>query len=410
MKIALINMTHTGSTGRIMMQIADTARLAGHEVRTYSPIVFSRVRKQPTLSIPDHYTWGTITQSAFHYYAGSFFGLNGMLSRGGTRELLRELELFQPDLIHLHNLHNFSINLPMLFGYIKKNDIRVVWTLHDCWSFTGHCPHFTSEGCDKWKQGCHHCPSHRRYPKSYVDDSRRMYLAKKKWFTGVRNLTLVTPSQWLADLIQQSFLYQYPVKVIHNGIDLSIFKPLASKFREQYYCEKQKIVLGVAFGWSERKGMDVFMELSRRLGDDYRIVLVGTDERIDVQLPSSIISIHRTDSQQELAEIYAAADVLVNPTREDTFPTVNMEALACGTPVVTFRTGGSPEIPDTSCGIAVAVDDVDALEREIRRVCTQNPYTREACLKRAKQFDRNDKFQAYVELYEIIAESQDSAS
>lgn len=404
MKIAHINMTHSGSTGRIMLQIAETVRKAGHEARTYAPIAFSRLRKQTPLSAPGHYTWGTTAQSAVHYYAGSFWGLNGLLSYRGTRALLRELDHFQPDVLHLHNLHNFCINLPMLFNYIKKNNIKVVWTLHDCWSFTGHCPHFLFTGCDKWKQGCHHCPSHRRYPKSYVDDSKRMYRAKKTWFTGIQNLTLVTPSQWLADLTRESFLREYPVNVIHNGIDLSVFKPSDGDFKTQHNCIDKKIVLGVAFGWSDRKGLDVFKSLSERLNDTYRIVLVGTDERIDAQLPPSIISIHRTESQHELAEIYTAADILVNPTREDTFPTVNLESLACGTPVITFRTGGSPEILDESCGAVVDVDDIDALDREIRRVCMEKPYKKEACMQRALQFNMNDKFKMYVELYEKICQ------
>ena len=403
MKIAHINMTHNGSTGRIMLQIADTVRQAGHEAKTYAPMIFSRVKKQPPLMQPGHYTWGTLAESAIHYYAGSFLGINGMLSRSGTKRLLQDLDSFQPDVIHLHNLHNFCVNLPMLFRYIKRNRIKVVWTLHDCWSFTGHCPHFVMAGCEKWKTGCYSCPSHRSYPRSYVDDSRRMYRAKKRWFTDVENLTLVTPSQWLADLTRQSFLGCYPVKVIHNGIDLSVFRPVENDFKIRHQCAEQKLILGVAFGWSNRKGLDVFKQLAERLDSDkYRIVLVGTDERIDRELPANILSIHRTASQQELAELYTAADVLVNPTREDTFPTVNMEALACGTPVITFRSGGSPEIPDETCGTVVAVDDVDAMEREILRVCTQTPYSTEACLKRARQFDMDEKFREYTELYEAL--------
>ncbi len=400
MKIAQINMTHRGSTGRIMLQIADTARKKGHEAKTYAPILFSRFGKQTPLSAPDHFTWGTVAESAFHYYAGSVLGRNGCFSRRGTKKLLQQLDRFQPDVIHLHNLHNFCINLPMLFRYVKEKKIRVVWTLHDCWPFTGHCPHFQLTRCEKWKSGCYHCPGHRSYPKSYVDDSRRMYRLKREWFTGVEDLTLVTPSQWLADLTRQSFLGEYPVRVIHNGVDLSVFKPSESDFKAQYRCEDKKIVLGVAFGWSERKGLDVFKDLSTRLSDDYRIVLVGTNERMDAELPSNIISIHRTESQAELANVYTAADVLVNPTREDTFPTVNMEALACGTPVITFCTGGSPEIPDASCGAVVDCNDIDAMEREIRRACTEKLYTCEACVSRARLFDMNDKFKEYVELYE----------
>ena len=228
-----------------------------------------------------------------------------------------------------------------------------------------------------------------------------MWSLKKKYFTGINHCILVTPSQWLADLVKQSFLKGYPVKVINNGIDLSVFKPTESGFREKYGLEDVKIVLGVASGWGKRKGLDVFIELAKRLLDDYRIVLVGTDDNVDKQLPSNIISIHRTQNQKELAEIYTAANVFANPTREDTFPTVNMESLACGTPVVTFRTGGCPEILDETCGSVVDCDDVGALEIEIRRICDEKPYSVEACLARAQKFDMNDRFKEYLDLYNV---------
>lgn len=405
MKISQINMTHRGSTGRIMLQIADTARRKGHVVKTFTPMQFSHFGKQTPVSTPDHFTWGTIAESAIHYYVGSFLGRNGCFSRRGTKQLLDALDQFEPDVIHLHNLHNFCINLPMLFRYIKEKKIRVVWTLHDCWSFTGHCPHFVMNGCEKWKTGCHHCPRFRSYPKSYVDDSRRMYKLKRKWFTDVDDLILVTPSRWLANLTCESFLSEYPVRVIHNGVDLSVFKPSKSDFKFQYRLENKKIVLGVAFDWSNRKGLDVFKELACRLDDDYSIVLVGTSDQVDAELSSNILSIHRTESQVELANIYSAADVFVNPTREDTFPTVNMEALACGTPVITFRTGGSPEIIDDTCGVVVEKNDIDSLEKEVRRICNDKPITIDDCVGRARMFDMNDKFKEYIKLYEDCAHS-----
>jgi glycosyltransferase involved in cell wall biosynthesis len=229
-----------------------------------------------------------------------------------------------------------------------------------------------------------------------------MYRLKKKWFTGV-DMTLVTPSQWLAELTRESFLKDYPVKVINNGIDLTNFAPTESDLREQYGCRDKKIILGVAFGWGMRKGLDVFKELAGRLDDSYRIILVGTDAHTDVQLPENIISIHRTENQAELAKIYSLADIFVNCTREDTFPTVNIEALACGTPVVTFRTGGSPECIDETCGSVVTYNDVDALEAEILRVCTQKPFDSESCRKRAESFEMHDRFGQYVQLYEEVA-------
>ena len=213
------------------------------------------------------------------------------------------------------------------------------------------------------------------------------------------DLTVVTPSRWLADVVGESFLRDCPVRVIHNGIDLSVFRPTESDFREKHGLTGKRILLGVAFGWDERKGLDVFIELARRLSDSYRIVLVGTDDRVDRMLPDSILSIHRTQDQRELAEIYSVADLFVNPTREENYPTVNMESLACGTPILTFRTGGSPEILDETCGAVVERGDVDALEAEIVRICDTEPYSAEACLTRAAGFDLHERFREYVHLY-----------
>jgi glycosyltransferase involved in cell wall biosynthesis len=226
-----------------------------------------------------------------------------------------------------------------------------------------------------------------------------MWKLKKKWFTGIKDATIITPSQWLGDLVKQSYLGEYPVKVINNGIDLSVFKPTESDFRKKHNLENKHILLGVALFWDYKKGLDVFIELSKRLDDRYQIVLVGTSDEVDKQLPNNIISIHRTQNQEELAEIYSTADVLLNPTREDTFPTVNIESLACGTPIVTFNTGGSPEIINETCGVVTEVNDVDHMEKAIRRICEEKPYSKEACVSRASNFDKDEKFKEYVELY-----------
>ena len=219
------------------------------------------------------------------------------------------------------------------------------------------------------------------------------------------DLTVITPSKWLADLVKRSFLKDCHIKVINNGIDLDTFQPQESDFRKRYNLQTKKIVLGVSMGWSEAKGIDVFAQLANNLPENYQVVLIGTDDKVDSELPKNIISIHCTQNQQELAEIYSCADVFVNPTREENYPTVNMESLACGTPVLTFNTGGSPEILDETCGSVVECDDIDALEKEIIRICTDNPYTKEACLRKAKGFDKNDRFKEYIELYERIESS-----
>lgn len=399
-RVVEINATHRGSTGKVMLGTAEVLRQNGNEVYTFSAEKDGPVPK-------GHQFFSTRQENLIHRIISVFTGISGKGTKGGTRRLLKRLDEIKPDVIHLHNLHGWYINVPMLFDYIKKNNIRTVWTLHDCWGFTAQCSHFTVEKCEKWKTGCYSCPRYRLYPYTFVDRTKKMWKLKKEWLTGVKDLTIVTPSQWLADLVKQSFLKEYPVKVINNGIDLSVFKPLGSDFREKYNLQNKKIVLGVASGWGYRKGLDVFVELSKCLPQDYQIVLVGTDEKVDKQLPDSIISIHRTQNQRELAEIYSMADVFVNPTREENYPTVNMEALACGTPVVTFKTGGSPEIIDSTCGSAVDVDDIDALQQEIRRACVDCLYLREACIERAKGFDMYKRYEEYVNLYKFTERERD---
>ena len=400
MRIVEINSVHYGSTGKIMLNIADCVRSHGGEIYTFS-------ESRRTWKMPQgHRGFGFFLENIIHRCISVITGISGRGSIIGTQKLLNEIERFSPDVIHMHNLHGWYINIPMLFDFIRRKKIKTVWTLHDCWGFTAQCSHFVMEKCDKWKTGCHHCPRYRLYPYTWVDRTRKMWKLKKEWLTGVENLTIVTPSEWLANLVKQSFLKEYPIKVINNGIDLSLFKPTPSGFRAKYGLEDKKIILGVASGWSYRKGLDVFVELSKRLDPDtYQIVMVGTDNKVDEQLPDNIISIHRTQNQKELAEIYTAADVFLSPSREENYPTVLMEALACGTPVVTFKTGGSVEILDQTCGSIVDCDDIDAMEQEIRRVCTEHPYTVRECLERAKSFDRDARYKEYVELYKKIISS-----
>lgn len=406
MRIVSINSSNFGSTGNIMLNISDKAIEHGHTAWTSCPDGLS-MRKTKR---ENHIYIGDRISKNIHAKLAYVTGKNGCYSRNATRIFLKKLDDLKPDIIHLHNLHNCYINLPTLFDYIKKNNIPVVWTLHDCWSFTGQCPHFTMIKCDKWKTGCHDCQNYSEYPAARVDRTKKMWELKKKWFTGVDDLTIVTPSQWLADLVKESYLKDYTVKVINNGIDLSVFKPTESDFRKKYDISPDKqIILGVAFGWGKRKGLDVFVELANRLDKHkYQIVLVGTDDEVDKQIPENIISVHRTQNQQELAEIYTAADLFVNPTREENYPTVNMESIACGTPVLTFRTGGSPEIPDETCGAVVDCDDIDAMEQEIMRIFSEKTYSKEACLGRAKMFDMNERFKEYVKLYEESIDNSNS--
>lgn len=406
MKIVEINMVSTGSTGNIMLNIAKVARENGHEVITYSTNVFSKKYRKLPPAPYGHKYFGTYLENGVHKVLAMLFGATGQYSYFSTKRLIKDIKKFKPDVINLHNLHNFCFNLPSFFKFVKKNNIRVVWTLHDCWSFTGHCPYFDMIGCDKWKTACYDCPQYNKgYLKTWVDGSKKMYKNKKKWLTGAQDMTLITPSQWLANLTRQSYLKEYPVKVINNGIDLNIFKPTDSDFKEKYSLQDKKIVLGVAFGWGERKGLDAIVELSKTLPNNYQIVLVGASSGMEKFLPNNVLCILKTNSKEELAKIYSSADVFINPTREDNFPTVNIEAIACGTPVITFNTGGSPEIIDETCGIVVEKNDVDGMLNAIIKVCENRPFKKEDCVNRAKNYDMNDKFKEYVELYEDITHS-----
>lgn len=402
MIIAEINTVSVGSTGKIMLDLAEIARDRGHTVYTYSSKMYKKgTKKNVYKQIPYHTYYGSEFTNIIHKSLGQITGLNGLFSVRATLKLIEDLRKKKVEIIHLHNLHDFCINIPILFRFIKKNNIRVIWTLHDCWSFTGHCPYFTMINCDKWRSGCGNCPQKGEYPKSYMDTTSLMWKKKKKWFSGINSITLVTPSSWLAELVKQSFLSAYPVKVINNGIDLTIFKYKHSDFRKQYALFNKFIILGVAFGWDKRKGLDTFIELSKCLDNNaFSIVLVGTDNNVDTILPDSIISIHRTNNQTELAEIYSASDLFIIPTREDNFPTVNMEAIACGTPVLTYRTGGSPEMVNNETGIIVDCDDFDNLKSEILKVYNTRPFSREHLIKNAQSFNKWNCFQKYIELYE----------
>ncbi len=397
MKIMYINtVCGIGSTGNIVTGLLDVVKSHNGEGRV--AFGFGNANK-----VQPEEGWKVVSKAGyyFHNLLSRITDHEGLFSSRQTEKLIKRIKAYEPDVIHLHNLHGHYINYEKLFDYLSKANKPVFWTLHDCWAFTGHCTYFTAVNCNKWKAGCNNCSQLKAYPKCYTTgDVNKNYFRRKKAFTSIPNMTIVTPSYWLCDIVKESFLKDYPVKIIQNGIDLSVFRPANNSFRKKYHCENKFILLGVAFDWGYRKGFDVFIELANRLDEKYQIVLVGTNDDIDKLLPDNIISIHRTHDQRELAEIYTAADLFVNPTREEVLGLVNVESLACGTPVVTFRTGGSPECIDKTCGSVVDCDDIDALEREICRISNEQPYSQQACTYRAKAFDRNERFEEYYQLYE----------
>ena len=391
MIIAQINATcGAGSTGKICISVSELLSENGAE----NYIFYSSGSSDYPLGIKYANEIAIKMQTLVSRISGNY----GFEARSITERLIKELERISPNIIHIHNIHSHSCNLEILFNYIRKNNIKTYWTFHDCWAFTAYCPYFDIFECDKWKTGCKKCPQIKQYS-WFFDRSEYLYNKKKSVIEGT-DLTIITPSQWLAGLVKESFFKDYPVKVINNGIDLNVFKPTDSDFRKKHNLENKYMVLGVAFGWGKRKGLDVFCELAKRLDNKrYQIVLVGTNDDVDKLLPKNIISIHRTQNQQELAEIYTAADLFVNPTREENYPTVNMEAIACGTPVVTFNTGGSPEIIDQSTGWVVDKNDIKTLVKIIGKLPEKNYITINKCVKYAERFDMNKAYHKYLQLY-----------
>lgn len=394
MKVLQINtQSSTSCIGRITVCLYQVLDKHGHDCL----IAYGRgnpPEDADTLKI------GSVFDVYAHVLKARLLDSAGFGSVWATRKLVEQIKEYDPDIIHLHSLHGYYINIEVLFRYLAEAQKAVVWTFHDEWSFTGHCPCFSFIGCCKWKTGCGHCPRVHEHPASILlDRSRRNYRKKKELFNLVDNLTIITPSQWMAGLVKQSFLARYPVRVIHNGIDLSVFKPISGNFRYENHLENKFVILGVSNLWDPTKGMKTFVELSERLGKEFQIVLVGLSQEQKKHLSQNIIGIMHTDNVQELAEIYTAADAFVNPTLEDNFPTTNLEALACGTPVITFNTGGSPESIDKTCGIVVEKGNVDALEAALRTLKRKN-FSQEACLARAREFDMNKRFEDYLDLYQ----------
>ena len=336
-RILFINSVCNGSTGTICKNLYKAAKEAGHECC----IAYGRGKAPEGF---DTIKIGNQLDTYLHVLKARVFDASGFGSKHSTKKFIKEVEKFKPDVIHLHNIHGYYVNIEVLFKYLKEHpEIKKIWTLHDCWAFTGHCPHFEYVKCEQWKSECCKCNKKKEYPKSFMDRCNKNFIKKKKLFTEMENTILVTPSNWLKRLVKISFLGKYPVEVINNGVDTNIFKYTESDIKEKYNISEKKVILGVASVWDKKKGLDTFIELSKHLDSEYQIVLIGLNGKQIRSLPKNIIGINRTENVQELVQWYSAAEVYFNPTLEDNYPTTNLEAIACGTPVVTFDTGGSPE-------------------------------------------------------------------
>lgn len=339
MKYLLINsVCGIRSTGRICTDIADSLIELGHEVK----IAYGRG------NVPKKYEKYAIrinndVDSMIHCIKSRLYDASGFGSKLATKKFINWIKKYDPDVINIHNIHGYYINVEILFDYLKKCGKPIIWTLHDCWSFTGHCPYFEYANCDKWESGCNKCPQIKEYPKSFIDLSKRNWKIKKNIFTNVPNMHLVTPSQWLADLVTKSFLKNYHVTVIHNNVDRNIFHFTENNLKIEYGIENKKVILGVAAEWNYRKGLVYMEELSKLLNNEYVVVVIGVSKEQKACLPKNMIGITHTSSAIELAKWYSVAEVYINPTLEDNYPTTNLESIACGTPVITFDAGGSKE-------------------------------------------------------------------
>lgn len=399
MKVVQINCVYgTASTGRIVKGIEECARENGIDcIAAYS---------QGSADDPAAFRFGNGWEQKLHGLLSRVTGLQGYFSYFGTRQLLKKLDEIKPDIVHLHNLHSNNINLKMLLGYLAKNDTATVLTLHDCWFFSGKCCYFTLAKCDRWKTGCGNCPNLKNDNKSYfLDRSRKMLYDKKEWFGMLPRLAVIGVSDWVTNLARESLVLSGAAlhRTIHNGINLDVFYPRKTDLKRRMGLDGKFVALGLAMGMSRRKGYYDFEKLAKELPVNVRLVLAGLTAEQIKGLPEGVIGIERTHDANQLAEIYSMADVFLNPSYEDTFGLVNAEALACGTPVITYRTGGCTEIVDETCGLVVDCGSVEQMCTAIRNLKKEQPFTAQACTVRARCFDQRERYQDYVKLYREMA-------
>lgn len=399
MRVLLINsVCGYGSTGKIAVDLYQLLEKQGNECC----IAYGRGTAPEELNT---IKIGNKTDFYSHALMTRIFDCHGFASRAVTERFIEQAKKFDPDVIHLHNIHGYYINVELLFEYLREINKPVIWTLHDCWSFTGHCAHYDAIGCEKWMNQCQHCPLKNDYPQSLLlDSSFRNYEKKKNIFSGVEKMTIVTPSKWLATEVKKSFLKDYPVEVITNGIHIGIFHPMEKSqsiqikkaLSEKYSIDfGKKVLLGVASIWTRDKGFFDFIKMSEILPENAQLVMVGVSKKQKKELPSNVIGIERTENQKELSSLYACADVFLNPTYADTFPTVNLEASACGTPVISYDTGGSTESSD----IVVPKGDYERMLQESLRSEKLMSIPKKVCL---ADLDKDHCLKEYLYLYEEI--------
>lgn len=394
-----------GSTGKIVEQISATA--LSHKWNSLVAHGVKYLRPSQQLEIAIGNKWDIHKHEALSL----LLDRHGLGSRKPTKNLINWISELNPDVIHLHNIHNYYLNYPILFEYLMTIKAPIVWTFHDCWPFTGHCSYFDMVGCDKWKSGCGNCPGLKVYPRSlFYDRSKKNLKEKKRYFTSISDrLTIVPVSNWLEGFVKQSFLQAATIKTIHNGIDLNVFSPKdTSGLKDRLKIGDKNVVIGVALPWTPRKGLNDMYKLAELLPkDSYQIVVVGLSKKQYRECPEGVIGVQKTNSAYELAEYYSLATAFVNPTYEDNYPTTNLEAMACGTPVITYNTGGSPEAVTPKTGWVVNQGDVMSVASIIMNLGKKNKeevlaQRRECRIRSEREFDKDNCFEKYVQLYESL--------
>lgn len=407
MKLLQINVTvNSGSTGRIAEEIGQTAIAAGWK----SFVAYGRERNMQSKS--ETIRIGNNKDILFHGLQTRLFDNHslGLSSKNSTKKFIKKIRKIKPDIIHLHNLHGYYLNIEILFNYLKTTDIPVVWTLHDCWPFTGHCAHFDYIGCEKWKKGCYDCPITKSYPASYLKDrSKKNYRDKKRLLNSLSNLTLVPVSNWLSNILKESFLNQFNKKVIINGVDTSVFKLIQNNnMCKKFNLQNKFVLLGVANLWDKRKGLYDYFELNKLLTGNYQLLLLGLNGKQINELPKGIIGIERTDSIDELVQCYNIADVVMNISYEETFGMTTIEGFACGTPSIVYNATASPELITPETGIIVKKGDISDLIKAIYKIKENGKgYYNKACVERAhKYYKKEDRYQEYIELYNSLLKNK----
>lgn len=402
-RLLLINVAlNWGSTGKIAEGIASLARTQGWEVYVAHGARYKNTSYTPSIQVSSKVgEW-------IHYIESSLFDAQGLGSRYETRQFLTKVEEIKPDIVHIHNIHGCFINYPLLFRYLKQHSIPVVWTLHDCWAMTGHCTHFMRTNCKKWQTGCNHCPQKRTFPATYLlDRSERNYALKKELFTSIPVMHITTVSNWLQRIAEASYLKKYPITVVPNGIKPEVFKPEPSDIKERYGLQGKKLLLAVAIGLDERKGLYDYIELSGKLPADYQLMLVGLTEEEQKALPRGIIGVKRTNGTKELAAYYSAADVLLSLSYEETFGLTIVEAMACGTPAIAYDNTAQPELITSETGKVIPTGDTDAVLKAIEEVCSKpmESYSA-ACRTHSLEYDEKVSYQKYLDIYSTIIYKQ----